>query len=270
MSEQQPDMIRKSTEPHELAVSARKVFKSYPTPEGELPILVGLDLEVRRGEIVAITGESGAGKSTLLHLLGGLDRPTSGEIIVDGVDLNACTNGDLARFRNRQIGFVFQFHHLMPDFTALENVMVPKLMAGAKFEEARKTAMELLAAVGLKGRLQHRTNELSGGEQQRVAVARALANAPSVVLADEPSGNLDYRHSHQLHDLMWELARQRGATFVIVTHDRALARRADREIRLENGLARELSETAVASYFKEAGFPDNSPSSPMRSKDAGK
>lgn len=233
------------------AVLARSLFKSYPTPEGDLPILTGVDLEVRRGEIVAVTGESGVGKSTLLHLLGGLDRPTSGQIVVDGVDLAACSDDELARFRNRQIGFVFQFHYLLPDFTAVENVMVPCLIAGALPEQAERAARKLLDAVELGNRLHHRPSELSGGEQQRVAVARALANSPAVVLADEPSGNLDYRHSRQLHDLMWHLVDERGATFVIVTHDRGLAARADRELRLENGLARELPRGAVASYLRE-------------------
>jgi lipoprotein-releasing system ATP-binding protein len=244
--------------PDGLAVVVRTLFKSYPTPEGELPILMGLDLNVRRGEIVAITGESGAGKSTLLHLLGGLDRPTGGQIIVDGVDLNSRSDAELARFRNRQIGFVFQFHHLLPDFTAVENVMVPRLIAGAKPAEAERAARELLRAVELQNRLHHRPSELSGGEQQRVAVARALANSPAVVLADEPSGNLDYRHSGQLHDLMWRLVDERGTTFVIATHDRALAARADREIRLENGLARELPQDAVTSYFKDRDVPGRS------------
>ena len=223
------------------AVVARSVTKSYPTPEGDLSVLEGIDLQVARGEIVAVTGESGAGKSTLLHLLGGLDRPSGGDIIVDGVDLGVCSDTYLARFRNRQIGFVFQFHHLLPEFTAVENVAMPRLMQDAAPRDALRRATDLLKAVGMGHRLQHRPGELSGGEQQRVAVARALVNDPAVVLADEPSGNLDHRHSQQLHELLWELARQRGVTFVIATHDQALSRRADREIRLEDGAARELS-----------------------------
>ena len=226
------------------AVVARAVVKSYPTPEGDLPVLEGVDLQVERGEIVAVTGESGAGKTTLLHLLGGLDRPTGGDIVVDGVDLGACSDARLARFRNRQIGFVFQFHHLLPDFTALENVAMPRLMQGAALAEAAALAEELLGSVGMERRLHHRPAELSGGEQQRVAVARALVNDPAVVLADEPSGNLDHRHSEQLHDLIWRLARQRAATFVIATHDQALSHRADREIRLEDGRTRELSRAS--------------------------
>jgi len=240
------------------AVVAREVFKSYPTPEGDLPILMGLDLAVRRGEIVAITGESGVGKSTLLHLLGGLDRATSGQIVVDGVQLDTCSEIELARFRNRQIGFVFQFHHLLPDFTAEENVMVPCLVGGMKLEQAARLARGLLEQVELGGRLHHRPAELSGGEQQRVAVARALANNASVILADEPSGNLDYRHSGRLHDLIWRLVAEREATFIIATHDRALAARAHREIRLEDGLARELPRGAAASYLGDRGGSDKS------------
>jgi lipoprotein-releasing system ATP-binding protein len=223
------------------AVTCRNLTKSYPMPGGDLPVLLGLDIEIQPGEIVAVTGESGAGKSTLLHLLGGLDRPSGGDIVVDGMDIGAMQDDSLASFRNRQIGFVFQFHYLLPDFTAIENVMMPCLMAGVEPENAGDRASKLLKSVGLDHRLQHRPSELSGGEQQRVAVARALANEPSVVLADEPSGNLDHRHSTQLHDLIWHLAQERAATFVIATHDRELAARADREIELSDGRARELS-----------------------------
>lgn len=237
----------------EVAVLAENLHKSYPTPEGDLPILVGVDLRVRKGEIVAITGESGAGKSTLLHLLGGLDRPTSGHITVDGVRIDNTDEGSRSRFRNERVGFVFQFHHLLPDFTALENVMMPCLIAGTDVAAAKTVALEMLTSVGLENRLGHRPNELSGGEQQRVAVARALANKPAIVFADEPSGNLDYRHSRQLNDLLWSLARAKAVTFVIATHDRALALRADREIRLENGVARELTKAETASYSEEIG-----------------
>ena len=237
--------------PAQIAVECRALVKSYPTPEGDLPVLTGVDLEIRRGEIGAVTGESGAGKSTLLHLLGGLDRPTSGEIAVDGVELSRISDGELATFRNRQIGFVFQFHYLLPDFTAVENVAMPGLMAGVPASEAHATAEALLEAVELSTRRHHRPSELSGGEQQRVAVARALLNSPSVVLADEPSGNLDHRHSKQLHDLMWSLARERGATFVIATHDRDLAMRADRQIALADGVAQELSDAGRASYLMD-------------------
>ncbi len=237
---------------NDAAIICRKLSKSYPTPEGDLPVLVDLDFEVKRGEIVAVTGESGAGKSTLLHLLGGLDRATSGEIVVDGVSLNGIPDDALARFRNMQIGFVFQFHYLLPDCTALENAMMPRLMAGISMDEAKADARVLLDAVGMGRRLEHRPNELSGGEQQRVAVARALVNSPAVVLADEPSGNLDHRHSRQLHDLIWRLARERSATFVIATHDYELERRADRQFALSDSALRELSEVGRASYHTEA------------------
>jgi len=234
------------------AIVCRGLSKSYPTPEGDLPVLVDLDFEIKRGDIVAVTGESGAGKSTLLHLLGGLDRATRGEVVVDGVALNGIADDALARFRNLQIGFVFQFHYLLPDFTALENAMMPRLMVGISMDEAKADARVLLDAVGMGHRLEHRPNELSGGEQQRVAVARALVNSPAVVLADEPSGNLDHRHSRQLHDLIWRLARERSATFVIATHDYELARRADRQFALSDGGIRELSEVGRASYHTEA------------------
>ena len=230
-------------------IHARGLVKDYPTPEGPLRVLDGVDLDVAPGEIVAITGESGAGKSTLLHLLGGLDRATSGSIEVTGVDLAESSDDDLARLRNRTVGFVFQFHHLLPDFTALENVMVPRLMAGVEVDVALSSARTVLESVGLAHRLEHRPGELSGGEQQRVAVARALVNDPALVLADEPSGNLDPRHSGQLHDLMWDLARGRGSAFVIVTHDRALARRADSELRLVEGKAEEVSDGTDAMYL---------------------
>ncbi len=244
---------------NDAAIICRKLSKSYPTPEGDLPVLVDLDFEVKRGEIVAVTGESGAGKSTLLHLLGGLDRATSGEIVVDGVSLNGIPDDALARFRNMQIGFVFQFHYLLPDFTALENAMMPRLMAGISMDEAKADARVLLDAVGMGRRLEHRPNELSGGEQQRVAVARALVNSPAVVLADEPSGNLDHRHSRQLHDLIWRLARERSATFVIATHDYELARRADRQFALSDSALRELSEVGRASYHTEASSSGTAP-----------
>jgi lipoprotein-releasing system ATP-binding protein len=244
------------------AVVAENVQKHYPTPEGDLPILIGIDIAVRKGEIVAITGESGAGKSTLLHLLGGLDEPTAGQITVDGMRIDSCGDVERSRFRNQRVGFVFQFHHLLPDFTALENVMMPCLMGGVREREARDAARKILSAVAMGHRLTHRPDELSGGEQQRVAVARALVNAPAVVFADEPSGNLDYRHSNQLHDLLWSLARGTSTTFVVATHDRALALRADREIRLENGGARELSKAETASYF-------DGKSGPARGTEAG-
>ena len=203
---------------------------------GELRVLQGVDLRVRTGEAVAIVGESGAGKSTLLHILGALDRPSAGEVLVDGLEVSRRTDEEVAEIRNRGIGFVFQFHHLLREFSAEENVMVPCMIAGSGEAEARTRARTLLERVGLGERLTHRPWQLSGGEQQRVAVARALANEPVVLLADEPSGNLDEHTSSGLHDLLFDLRTERGLSMVIVTHDRALAGRADRILRLTDGV----------------------------------
>jgi len=217
-------------------LEARALRKVYEGGDGQpLEILSNLDLTVRRGEFLAIVGASGAGKSTLLHLLGALDRPTSGSLVLDGQDYASCTPDELAVLRNRRIGFVFQFHHLLREFTALENVMMPLLIAGKSDAEARSRAEVLLAAVGLAGRMTHRPSMLSGGEQQRVAVARALVTDPVVVLADEPSGNLDHGHAERLHDLFAALARDYETALVAVTHNRQLASRADRILALENG-----------------------------------
>ena len=211
------------------------LYKSYYDGLTELPVLKGIDLEVKRAEIVAIVGASGVGKSTLLHLLGGLDRPTEGEIFYEGEDIFALNDQELDRFRNEEIGFVFQFHHLLPEFTALENVVMPGLIAGQKSEAAQNRAKELLDYVGLGERLAHRPSELSGGERQRVAIARALVNQPKVVLADEPTGNLDQKTSEALHDLLWTLNDQFNQTFIIVTHNQTLAQRADKLIQLVDG-----------------------------------
>jgi lipoprotein-releasing system ATP-binding protein len=200
-----------------------------------IEVLSGADLIVERGEFVAIVGASGSGKSTLLHLLGALDHPTAGEVQLDGHAYSPLSPAELAEVRNRKLGFVFQFHHLLREFTALENVMLPLLIAGATDSAARSRAEELLAAVGLAGRMSHRPAALSGGEQQRTAVARALANDPVVVLADEPSGNLDYHHSERLHDLFATLARGFETAVVVVTHNRQLAARADRVLSLDSG-----------------------------------
>jgi lipoprotein-releasing system ATP-binding protein len=217
-------------------LEARALRKVYEGGDGQpLEILSNLDLTVRRGEFLAIVGASGAGKSTLLHLLGALDRPTGGALVLDGQDYASCTPEALAALRNRRIGFVFQFHHLLREFTALENVMMPLLIAGKSDAEARSRAEVLLAAVGLAGRMTHRPSMLSGGEQQRVAVARALVTDPVVVLADEPSGNLDHGHAERLHDLFAALARDYETALVAVTHNRLLASRADRILALENG-----------------------------------
>lgn len=207
---------------------------------GVLSILSGVDLTVARGEMVAIMGASGAGKSTLLHLLGALDRPTRGSVWIDGESTEGRSDEDLARLRNRKVGFVFQFHHLLREFSAIENVMMPILIGGGTERQARSRAEELLSKVGLSGRMDHRPSELSGGEQQRTAVARALATDPALVLADEPSGNLDHGNAERLHDLLSELARDLELGLVVVTHNGALASRADRILLLEDGV---LAET---------------------------
>ena len=216
-----------------IAQGVRKVYEGGDgTP---LEVLAGVDLEVRRGEFVSIVGASGAGKSTLLHLLGALDRATEGRLALDGVEYAMATDAELGEVRNRKLGFIFQFHHLLREFTALENVMMPLLIGGQTAQAAEGRARELLDVVGLSERLSHRPAALSGGEQQRVAVARALANDPDVVLADEPSGNLDHAHSERLHDLLASLTREFETALVVVTHNRQLAARADRVLAMEGG-----------------------------------
>jgi len=202
---------------------------------GVITVFDGVELAVQRGEMVAIVGASGAGKSTLLHLLGALDRPTAGEVLIDGRPLAGMDDNEVSRLRNRTVGFVFQFHHLLREFTALENVMMPMQIAGTRPAAARERALALLSRVGLSGRVHHRPSELSGGEQQRTAVARALATEPGVLLADEPSGNLDHHNSELLHDLFAELGRELDVAMVVVTHNRSLAARADRVLQLEDG-----------------------------------
>lgn len=220
----------------DLALLARNLRKVYVGGDGsELTVLDGVGIEVRPGEAVAVIGASGAGKSTLLHLLGGLDRPTAGEVVVGGQRLDRLAERELAAMRNRAIGFVFQFHHLLREFTALENVMMPMLIAGLGSAEAERRAAELLDQVGLAARLTHKPAQLSGGEQQRVAVARALANRPLLVLADEPSGNLDTHTSEQLHDLFFRLRTDHGVAMVLATHNRELADRADRVLLIRDG-----------------------------------
>jgi lipoprotein-releasing system ATP-binding protein len=217
-------------------LEARALRKTYIGGDGGIiTVLDAIDLRVARGEMVAIIGSSGAGKSTLLHLLGALDRPTAGEVLIDGRPLSGMPDDAISALRNRTVGFVFQFHHLLREFTALENVMMPMRIGGVEEETARQRAMTLLGRVGLAGRVQHRPGALSGGEQQRTAVARALANDPAVLLADEPSGNLDHHNSERLHDLFTELARELELGMVIVTHNRSLAARADRVLQLEDG-----------------------------------
>ena len=226
-----------------MILEARELTKTYRGGDGGLiQVLDGVNLAVRRGEMVAIVGASGAGKSTLLHVLGALDRPTRGYVVLDGEPLHGRSDEQLAALRNRKIGFVFQFHHLLREFSALENVMMPLRIAGWDEKQARSRAEQLLARVGLSGRMTHRPSELSGGEQQRTAVARALAIDPAVVLADEPSGNLDHAHAEQLHDLFVQLARDLETAMVVATHNRSLAMRADRALLLGDG---RLTDTDV-------------------------
>ena len=221
----------------EFVLVAQRLTKCFRREDGgELEVLRGVDLRVPKGEAVSIVGASGAGKSTLLHLLGALDRPSGGTVRLGGVELAGLGARETGEIRNRFVGFVFQFHHLLREFTALENVMMPQLIGGAAREAARRRASDLLGAVGLSGRLDHRPWQLSGGEQQRVAVARALANEPAVLLADEPSGNLDTRTSEELHDLLFELKAARELSMVLVTHNAELAGRAGRTLCLRDGV----------------------------------
>jgi lipoprotein-releasing system ATP-binding protein len=220
---------------NQALVKTEGLTKSFWIGKHELKVLKGIDLGIRKGEIIAIMGPSGAGKSTLLHLLGALDRPTSGTITFNDHILTKESDLELAKIRNLEIGFVFQFHHLLPEFTALENVLIPALISGKTPEEATPKAMELLHRVGLSERVKHQPGELSGGEQQRLAVARALMNDPKLLLADEPSGNLDKASSQALHELLWSLSRERGQTTVVVTHNETLAGKADRIVEIEDG-----------------------------------
>ncbi len=222
-----------------MVLQASDLAKTYLGGDGGLlTVLDGVCLDVARGEMVAIVGASGAGKSTLLNLLGALDRPTRGEVRIDGVAVRGLDDDALSRLRNRRIGFVFQFHHLLREFSALENVMMPLRLGGTETAAARVRAEALLDRVGLASRMHHRPAELSGGEQQRTAVARALAMDPALVLADEPSGNLDHLNSERLHELLSSLARDLSIAMVVVTHNRSLASRADRVLLLEDGVLR--------------------------------
>ena len=207
------------------------VTKSF----GSLQVLKGIDLRIEKGEIVSIVGPSGAGKTTLLQILGTLDKPDSGSVVVDGTETSTLSTNKLSEFRNTHLGFVFQFHQLLPEFTAIENIMIPAYIAGMNPKEAHNRAEELLAFMGLSDRATHKPNELSGGEKQRVAVARALMNNPAVILADEPSGSLDSKNKEELHKLFFELRDKFGQTFVIVTHDETLATLTDRTIHLKDG-----------------------------------
>jgi lipoprotein-releasing system ATP-binding protein len=212
-------------------VSTKNITKSY----GSLPILKGVSLEVSQGEIVSIVGASGAGKSTLLHILGTLEKPDSGTLMIDKTNVFELSAKKLALFRNQKIGFVFQFHHLLPEFSAIENVCIPAWIAGTGKKEAMKRAMELLEILNLKDRAEHKPNELSGGEQQRVAIARALINNPAIVLADEPTGNLDSQNSKAIFDIINNLRNQLGQTFIMVTHNQELADLSDRALTMIDG-----------------------------------
>ncbi|MBO4634558.1 MAG: ABC transporter ATP-binding protein [Bacteroidales bacterium] len=212
-------------------IEAGNIRKSF----GAVEVLKGVDFSVEQGEVVAVMGASGAGKSTLLQILGTLLSPDSGSLLVDGTDVLHLGGRELSAFRNRRIGFVFQAHHLLPEFTALENVMIPSLIAGSSSAEARRRALELLRTVGLEHRTGHKPSELSGGEQQRVAIARAIQNSPAILFADEPSGNLDTRTKEEIHQLFFDLRAQLGQTVVIVTHDTSLAALCDRQCILRDG-----------------------------------
>ena len=223
-------------------IEIKGVTKSF----GSLQVLKGIDLCIEKDEIVSIVGPSGAGKTTLLQILGTLDKPDNGSVVVDGIETSTLSTNKLSEFRNKHLGFVFQFHQLLPEFTAIENIMIPAYIAGMKNKEARSRAEELLEFMGLSNRANHKPNELSGGEKQRVAVARALMNNPAVILADEPSGSLDSKNKEELHKLFFDLRDKFGQTFVIVTHDETLATLTDRTIHLKDGrIVREGNESST-------------------------
>lgn len=244
-------------------IDIKNITKSF----GKLQVLKGIDLHIDKGEVVSIVGPSGAGKTTLLQIIGTLDKPDTGTIVIDGTDVSNLSQKKLADFRNRHIGFVFQFHQLLPEFTALENIMIPAFIAGKGRKEAKARAEELLQFMGLADRADHKPSELSGGEKQRVAVARALVNNPGVVLADEPSGSLDTKNKAELHQLFFDLRDKYGQTFVIVTHDESLAALTDRTIHMKDGLLEptpeQKTESVPASELKDEAVPE-APSSPSQ------
>ncbi len=228
-------------------IDIKGIKKSF----GSLEVLKGIDLHIDKGEVVSIVGPSGAGKTTLLQIIGTLDRPDAGTITIDGIDVSKLSSKKLSDFRNQHIGFVFQFHQLLPEFTAIENIMIPAYIAGVSHREARQRAEELLEFMGLSDRASHKPNELSGGEKQRVAVARALMNHPAVILADEPSGSLDSKNKEELHQLFFDLRDKFGQTFVIVTHDEQLASITDRTIHMRDGQLENLEELDTLDKLEE-------------------